>query len=298
VRDLLVEVADAGCLSLLISGGEPLLRRDFVDIYTAAVRLGMLVTVFTNATLVDQRIVTSFVEYPPRQVEISVYGATEATYERITGVRGSFARAIRGIRGLLDAGVRVGLKTMILRDNAHEIEAIEAWAEELGVRFRLDSLVTPRLDGNPAPLEQRVDPGTAVALELGNQKRLSDLISFRDRQSPIPETSSLYGCYAGLTLFHVDPTGVVHPCLMSQEIGLDALGLGFEAAWHSLVAAMGRLQRREDSECAACNLKVLCGYCPGLFALESGSPHVHSEYLCRLGSERLGIIEETCEVRG
>jgi radical SAM protein with 4Fe4S-binding SPASM domain len=297
VLRILAEAADAGCLFMVLSGGEPLLRPDFPRIYAASRRLGMLTTVFTNATLVDERLLEVFREYPPRMVEISLYGVTPQTYERVSGVPGSFARAWKGIDALLEAGVRVGLKTMILRDNLDEIVAIEAKATELGLPFRLDAVVTPRLDGDTRPLEQRVDPDAAVALELATDKRRYDNASFRDQQSALPDSPDLYRCGAGVMGFHLDPQGVLRPCLMTQDLGSDAAGLGFAGAWNEVVEKLTGLRRNEDSVCVKCRWRVLCGYCPGLFALETGSPHGHSPYLCELGERRWQVIDEVCEMR-
>ncbi|MBW1897011.1 MAG: radical SAM protein, partial [Deltaproteobacteria bacterium] len=84
------EITEAGCLHLLISGGEPLTRRDFAEIYSHARTNGLLVTVFTNGTLITDRVLELFRDLPPRIVEISLYGATAATYERVTRVKGSY----------------------------------------------------------------------------------------------------------------------------------------------------------------------------------------------------------------
>ena len=185
VIDLLSAAAEAGCLMMLLSGGEPLLRHDFLDIYTAAKRLGLIVTVFTNASLLTEDHLNVFAEYPPHLVEVSVYGAGEATYERITGVHGSFRRVRTGIERLLDGGARVGLKTMILRDNVDDIDGIEAMATSLGLRFRLDPMVTPRLNGDLTPLEQRVDPQQAVDLEMRTWERRADMAAFFKRHDAL-----------------------------------------------------------------------------------------------------------------
>lgn len=296
VLSLLAEAAEAGCLNMVWSGGEPLLRPDFVEVYRAGCRLGILTTVFTNATLVDHSIASAFVDYPPRLVEVSMYGSTAEVYERITGVRGSYERALRGIGALLDAGVHVGLKTMILRDSLDDVSRIEALADDLGVTFRLDPLVTPRLDGDPAPLAQRVDPAEAAAVELSSPKRLRDAATYHERVMSGPERDSLYQCGAGRTGFYLDPRGTMLPCLMSRRIASDARSLGFGAAWDAVGQVVAGLQRSSDSPCIGCESRAMCGYCPALFALETGSADEPPSYVCRLGEQRLGIIEESCEV--
>jgi radical SAM protein with 4Fe4S-binding SPASM domain len=296
VAGLLSAAADAGCLMLVLSGGEPLLRPDFLDIYTVAKRLGMLVTVFTNATLVTQRHVQTFEDLPPHAVEVSVYGATEATYERVTGVPGSFWRARRGIDLLLSAGVSIVLKTMILRDNADEVAAVERWAGDLGVRFRMDPLVTPRLDGDRTPLDQRVEPDVAVAIELGDEARREAVSAFLDRERTAgtvgaPRADRLYYCGAGIASFHVDPAGYLRPCLMSRSIAHNAPALGFVAAWKATTAAVDAATWEGVGGCAECPRILLCGYCPGLFELENRTPAHPPEYVCRLGECRYGIID-------
>ena len=304
VIDLLSGAAGAGCLLLLLSGGEPLLRDDFVQIYTAARRLGLIVTVFTNASLVTQAHLDAFSEYPPSLVEVSVYGATETTYERITGVPGSFRRvtarpgALAGRwhpRGPEDddpAGERGG-------DRSHR-----GVSPDLGLRFRVDPLVTPRLNGDLAPLEQRVDPQRAVDIELGAAERRMEMTKFFRQQraagTPGPEaTGRLYCCGAGVASFHVDPRGFMHPCLLSLGIAYNAGTLGFAEAWKAVTTATDRVSWDGAGGCVDCPTIDLCGYCPGLFALEQASPSQPPEYMCRLGESRLrAVCVEEPEVAG
>ena len=61
-----------GAMWVLISGGEPLLREDFPQIYMALKRKGLLVSVFTNATLLQDKHIELFKKYPPRDIELSL----------------------------------------------------------------------------------------------------------------------------------------------------------------------------------------------------------------------------------
>jgi MoaA/NifB/PqqE/SkfB family radical SAM enzyme len=300
VTDLLGAAAEAGCLMMLMSGGEPLLRADFLDIYEAAKRLGLIVTVFTNATLVTDQHVKTFVDLPPHAVEVSVYGATEATYERVTGVPGSFQRARRGIELLLAGGVNVVLKTMILRDNAEEVLAMERWASDLGVRFRLDPLIIPRLDGDPSPLEQRVEPDAAVAIELGAEARREEVARFVEQQRAsaiggLPPAERVYYCGAGLASFHADPSGFLRPCLMSRSIAYNSEEMGFLSAWNAVTTAVDSATWEGVGGCAECPKILLCGYCPGLFELEHTTPARPPEYVCQLGECRYSAIDACLE---
>src|SRR5258705_12720443 len=101
---ILDELAEAGCLWLLYTGGEVFARPDFLDIYSAARERGFLITVFTNGTLITPRIADFLAERPPFSIEITLYGRSRATYEALTGVPGSHQRCLRGIDLLSNRG--------------------------------------------------------------------------------------------------------------------------------------------------------------------------------------------------
>jgi MoaA/NifB/PqqE/SkfB family radical SAM enzyme len=124
------EAVSLGALGCLITGGEPLLREDFFDIYRCLKRKGLLVSVFTNATLVNDEHIRLFKRNPPRDIEVSVYGVTQETYERVTRTPGSFAAFMRGLNLLLDSGINVQLKAMALRSNIHELPEIIQFCRE------------------------------------------------------------------------------------------------------------------------------------------------------------------------
>jgi radical SAM protein with 4Fe4S-binding SPASM domain len=302
VVDLMSQAVDVGCLLLLLTGGEPLLRDDFLDIYVAARRMGLLVTVFTNGSLVSKRHLDVFAEYPPHEVEISLYGMSEDTYERVTGVR-AFGRVMESVDNLVDRHVRIGLKSMILRENAADIGSMESYARSLGVPFRVDPVVTPRLDGDRGPLAQRVDPEAAAALEMQVEGYREDMARFYDEHSASieldqPLSKKLYRCGAGRESFHVDSRGFVHPCEMSP-IAYDSRQLGLARCWDAVRAAVNEAVWEEADKCAGCSHVLLCGYCPALFALEGASPAQPPSYLCALGENRRAAIErEELEVVG
>ena len=98
---ILDQIADEGCLWVLLTGGEPFIRPDFLDIYTYAKKKGMLITLFTNGTTITPRIADYLAEWRPSSIEITLYGATKETYEKVTGVHGSYEKCMRGIDLLL-----------------------------------------------------------------------------------------------------------------------------------------------------------------------------------------------------
>jgi radical SAM protein with 4Fe4S-binding SPASM domain len=293
VCELLTQAANAGCLYLLISGGEPLLRQDFPAVYRHARELGMVVTVFTNATLISEGHLELFAEYPPRLVEVSVYGATKETYEAVTRVPNSFERCIRGIHRMIERGIRVGIKTIVMGNNLDEVPLIEEMARELGTPFRLDALICPRLDGGTEPLQERVSPDRAVQLEFADVKRFEEFRRYFQRVRHLDPPETLYQCGAGVTNFYVDPRGILRPCLMTTTVGYDALELGFSTAWKAAVTDIGNLRVGVEHECQKCVKRSVCGYCPGLFTIETGAGERPVSYLCELGNLRFEIMEKS-----
>jgi radical SAM protein with 4Fe4S-binding SPASM domain len=285
-RSLIDQLADAGCLNLLITGGEPLLRRDFAEIYGRAAERGILTTVFTNATLVDERIVSLFDRLTPEMVEVSLYGASPQVYEQITGVPGSYRRCLAGVDALLARGIVVGLKTVVMRENLPEIDAMRRMAEERHVPFRLDAALFPCRDGCQAPLDHRIPPDLAVSLELEDQALLQRTVDFFRRMRRTPAEDRLFSCAAGLTGFHVDPEGRLLPCLMVSTHGFDLRKGSFREGWDSVLPGFREQLVEPGYTCHECEKRFLCGICPAQSGMETGSPQRKAEYLCALGEAR------------
>jgi radical SAM protein with 4Fe4S-binding SPASM domain len=295
IAGILDQAAEAGCLTLLLTGGEPLRRPDFADIYRYAAEKGMLLTVFTNGSLLNSKHVELFRSFPPRAVEITLYGASEETYRHVTGRRGMHERVMQGIRRLKDAGVRFRLKTMLLKDTEADLPALEQFAAEMGAPFRFDAAVSPTLEGGAGPLASRVPPERAVELE-GSSAAQSAL--WARTMDALPESAAgdgrLYTCGAGRTGFHLDPRGRLSPCLMIPWLTFDLAATPFALAWQEIGEAMAAMKAPPDFPCRSCRYKNVCGYCPAFFRLETGSERIRSDYLCALGRCRL---DKTASVR-
>jgi radical SAM protein with 4Fe4S-binding SPASM domain len=291
--ELIDQITDAGCLFLLFTGGEAILRPDFLEIYTYACKKGLLITVFTNATRISDAVIEVFKAYPPRSIEVSLYGATAETYEKITRVSGSYEKCRRGIYALKDHGFRFSLKTMLMNLNIHELEQMEALAAELEVPFRFDAMISPRLDGDQAPLTFRVSPEQAVTKDFARHKRAKELCDFFHRMNQRDGSTDLYICGAGLNMFYINAAGRLLPCLMTVGENHDLSGRYFEDVWRSEAFKKFNQGKKAPALCEKCDIKMLCGYCPGFFKLESGSEQAPSEYLCAIGRERRSAILKT-----
>jgi radical SAM protein with 4Fe4S-binding SPASM domain len=286
LKALVDEVVAEGCLFVLFTGGEILVRSDFPEIYLYARSRGLLITVFTNGTLITDRIADLFAEHTPESIEITLYGMTKQTYERVTRVPGSYEKCLAGIRRLVDRKLPVTLKTMALTWNRDEVEAMEAYARGLGLDFRLDSSLNARVDcGANRNRELQISPERALQLNLGTPGALEELRQFCQRfANPDEEydTEHLYTCGAGQSSFTVDPYGRLQMCQLSRRSFHDLKGGTFAEGWNDLFPRLRERTWQTNAVCRKCNLMSLCGSCPGAAELETGDPE--------------GIIPGFCEL--
>jgi radical SAM protein with 4Fe4S-binding SPASM domain len=285
-QGVLDQLARAGVLWLLVTGGEPLLRPDFAAIYLYAKRKGFHVTLFTNGTLLTPDLADLLAEYPPWEVEITLYGVTAATYERVTGVPGSYALCRQAIDLLRQRGVALSLKTMALTLNRGEIRAMQELADAWGLRFRYDPAVHSRLDGSRRPLDYRLSPEEVVALEKEDPKRLQQWQEFCGRPWLPQDANHLFNCGAALNTFHLDPYGGVYPCLLARWLRYDLRAGTLAEARRGFLSAVRQLPVTHDRTCWECDVRVLCENCPAWAYGEAGDPEAPEPFRCRLAHLR------------
>lgn len=296
VKEILDEIAAMGCLYLVLTGGDPMVRKDFPEIYRHARGLGLLVTVFCDGILVNERILELFRDFPPLKVDISVYGATAETYETVTRVPGSFPKFLRGLERLRAHGIRFGLKTVLMSINRHELGAMRAMAEDLGVPFRMDSALFPCLPTNDhEPLDLRVEPREVVDLELSDPTHLQNWVDYVEERSDLPEAESLYTCGAGTTSFYIDPLGYASPCLMTTHHRHSLAERSFSSLWKRELVQLRSKKPREGYTCNSCEMRVACSSCPAFNYQENGEEDVKSEYVCETTRHRWETIQNARE---
>ncbi len=293
-----------GALWVLISGGEPLLRKDFAEIYLALKRKGLLVSVFTNACLVTDEHVTLFQKYPPRDIEVTVYGVTPETYERVSRRPGSYAAFRRGLKLMLDGGLKVRLKAMAIRSNLEEIPAIAAFCRKFtNDYFRFDPLLHLRYDQDPQRnaeiRDERLSPAEVVSIEQGDDARASGLEKNCEGLI-VPEfandaSDKLFYCGAGNKTFAISYDGIFRLCTDLWHPGtiFDLHKGSLAQAWDELAPRVRALRSRSlvyQERCGRCPIINLCLYCPAHAALECGQMDGWSEYFCQVAHARAEAI--------
>ena len=293
ITGLLVELVVLGCLWLLFTGGEPLIRDDFSGIYEYAKKKGILVSLFTNGTQVTPQLADFLQDLPPRSIEITLYGASETTYEKMTGSKGSYEACLHGIHLLLDRRLPVRLKTVITTVNIHEFHLIQDFVEALGLQFRFDALINPRIDKRGDLSGLRISPEEVVELDLTVPERPSEYLQLHKRALDIEGCrGDLFRCGAGRSTFHVDPYGRLSVCTMMRYPSYDLRKGSFQRGWYDFLPGVRNQQYTTASKCRECSLAAICHQCPAWGYLEHGDPEVPVEFLCQvtqLRAEAFGI---------
>jgi radical SAM protein with 4Fe4S-binding SPASM domain len=306
IEDIAGQAVSLGAVWCLISGGEPLLRQDFNEIYLALRKKGLLVSVFTNACLVREEHVRLFQKYPPRDLEVTVYGISQETYERVTRRPGSYASFRKGLDLLLESGLKVRLKAMALRSNVNELPAIAKFCRaHTSDTFRFDPLLHLRFDRDPQRnqeiIGERLSPEEIVRIEQSDEKRAGalekncDTFIFPEHNGEMCD--HLFHCGAGTGNFSVSYDGIFRLCadLWQEDCTFDLRKGSLEQAWNELVPVV-RDQRSTNpvflERCRRCPIINLCLWCPAHAHLESGEMDGWIDYFCQVAHARAKAIQD------
>ena len=251
---------------------EPLLRSDFLDIYKYAKSKGFLISIFTNGTLITQELVNCLKELPPYCVEISLYSLTKKTYEYITGTSESFEKCLQGINMLVEAGISVKIKTVLMIENKHQIIDIAKYAHSLGVEYKVFPRIIPKLNGSKDPCLLRVsfdDVNNLINIIDTNSDQEACNLNYNNNISK----NEYLPCSAGLNSFHVDASGNLTPCVILRTFAYNILSGSFYIGWQKMVDYMSSLSFKEMKidKYDETEYKLICNHCPGLAYLEHNS---------------------------
>lgn len=238
---LLLILRDSGVLWLQLTGGEPMIDRQFLDTYKAAFELGMMLTILSNGSrLFQPRVLELLTTCKPHRITLSVYGATEASYDGLTRRKGAFRLFEKGLHAGHEAGLPLALSMIVTRHNAHEVPQMRALSDRLGL-----------------PMDEYVN---MVPTIYGGAETLPAQSSAHLRRRKI-----FTGCNAGHTFFHVDPHGRASICKVGRDPNIDLIAKG-AAGLAELGAIADRLLLRQGG-CSGCQLQGRCGTCMPLVQL-------------------------------
>ena len=294
------EMRKAGVLFLLLTGGEPLLFPDFQRLYLELKRMGMVLTINTNGTLLDEKWADFFGREKPRRINITLYGADERAYEELCHYPGGFERTMRGIRLLKERGVDVKINGSVTKENCKDIERIYQIGRELEIPVHMDTYMLPGIRERGLAIEQqsRLAPEAAAATELETVKTELGEEQFpfyvQRKIAQIENGPDIYPdgmtCMAGSCSFSVNWQGEMRPCVTIEEPSVPVFEMGFDAAWEKMSG--GAKKFRLHTKCVKCRLRPVCKTCVASAWLETGIYDGLPEYLCRYAKEYARLLYE------
>jgi radical SAM protein with 4Fe4S-binding SPASM domain len=270
------KLSQEGCFWLCFTGGEPLLREDFCDIYTYAYKKGFLITVFTNATLVNKKIANLFFRLSPFCVETTFNAATKNTFDNITGVKGSFLQALSGIKLMHDLNIPLKLKCQAMTLNYKELSLMRKLYRKFGSKFYCSTLIDPSINGSLAPCKLRLD-----------ERRLKSIFSSRNNPADIDRAQDckdkkLYSCGMGRWNIYIDPSARFSFCNLLRKPGFDLFKSSLENSFRVVSDVQSAYEAKLNKKCLACNFKQSCRNCPARAWLELKDKSGIVDYFCRL----------------
>ena len=288
---------EQGMLYLLLTGGEPFLRPDFQEILSGLHRMGLLISINSNGTLIDEETVEWLKETPPVRINITLYGASDET--RLCGNPKGFTQTARAIRLLKEAGIQVKINCSVTPYNVDDLEGIYAFAREEGLLVQATSYMFPplRRDTSMVGQNDRFSPQEAayqsaciLALDLGEDEFLrrvsrDESLAFpQEIEEDCPEIDGEgdgIRCRAGKCSFWITWDGRMLPCGMFPEGNAqNVFQIGFEKAWKQVHEEA--LAIRLPAKCSGCTLRDQCKACAAMVMTESGNFHTVPEYRCKM----------------
>ena len=279
---------DHGMLYLLLTGGEPFLHPEFPAILRGLHEMGLLVSVNTNATLIDESAISWLKKSPPVRVNVTLYGASDETYERLCGEPKGFTKAVRGIQLLHDAGIPVKINCSMTPDNVADFPQIAAFCKENHLVLQYNSYMFPpaRKDENLVGRNFRFTPQDAAYYMALAELVTGGEDAFMSRNVPVPELTDDCGylgegirCRAGRCSFWVTWDGRLLPCGMFVLPDCpNVFTEDFVAAWEQIKQRVEQI--RLPAKCAGCELKDHCKACAAMVYTESGNFSDIPRYRC------------------
>lgn len=298
------EARAEGLLFLLLTGGEPMLRTDFWDVYEALCGMGFIVNLFTNATMIDAAAAARFARRPPGKAVVTIYGASAETYGAVCRNPVAFDRAVAGTKRLVDAGIHTEVRATVCKDNVRDLEAIDVLGQRLTGRTMVETnmMLTPPVRGAcTCAAERRLEPHEIMALGKKDQPGCEDETVAADPNEEVhvshvpgaiprsqldaPNYDALppMYCSGGRSSFWAAWDGRMLPCALMDYPATDPVGDGFAAAWRKLVEETDRIPGA--TPCRGCPYRRYCSVCPGRLQAETGSFTEAAPYVCAVARE-------------
>lgn len=310
--ELAEELREEGMLYLLLTGGEPFLWPDFWELYTKLHEMGFLISINTNGSLINEKAIEQLKKYPPTRINLTLYGASDETYESLCGIKGVFHKVDKAIRGLKEAKIAVKLNCSLTPENAGDLEKIVSYAKEQELLLDVATYMFPplRRDTSMVGQNERFTPEESAfynleryRLQYGEEMYVQYLERLSAGLIPPPglEESCVdpvdgkIMCRAAKSSFWITWDGYMAPCGMMYEPKIDITTQKFKEGWKQLVKIGEELIC--SGVCTTCLNHKICHSCAAVAQAETGKVSGIPVYLCEQMTAARKLAEKELSLR-
>ncbi len=287
----------AGTLFLLLTGGEPFLWPDFTELYEYLSCKGFVLSINSNGTLITEETAAWLRERKPARINITLYGASNETYERLCGAKGMYDRVKKGIDALLKADIPVKLNASMTPYNISDQKAILDFAKERDLMIEMGTYMFPPIRKSEDLIGEgdRFTPEESARYMLDQHKHLLDQTAYTQYltsacQGSVPPPGldeqcvdagdGMVRCQAGRGSWWITWDGWMLPCGMVPHPRADAVNQNFNTAWSHIVNETEKI--RLSGVCESCKDRFICHSCMAMAYAETGKHSGIPRYLCRM----------------
>lgn len=273
--DIARQLRDMGTLRITLTGGEVFTRADFWEIYSKLNQMGFWITILSNGSLIDETAMEKFREFGmPHSVKLTAYGACNETYSKVCGAPEGFSKLSKAIDLLKEAGVPTSMTGTIVRENAHDLQAMYRFAAEKKIFFQHSIAVVK---------SSRDSINSAEKSRLGfldySYELTQDVL---EKSRYVIQEEPFYMCASYRKSLFITWNGNFQLCSFLTEPHIKYSG-EVTSDFKNLYGLLKKM--KTPSECSECEWKDFCQRCPGILCAESGHPEKINSDFCQTAKQ-------------
>lgn len=302
IKQIVDAARKEGCRRWSISGGEPMLRPDFPELFDYISRHSCSYSLNTNGVLITPEIARLLRRKGVKM--IALYGATARVHDYITRSPGSFEAAMQGFAYLKEARAGFTVQIIPMKDNYHQFKEMLKLAESLSRHYRIGASwlylsASGSLEKNKEIRQERLPPKEVIELDKPDLSYEEWMEEEGDKNCSLPDKyGGLFAsCISVRRDFHIDPYGKMSFCCYIKEPGLryDLRKGSFKTAWEEFIPSLSekvKPAKEYQENCGTCEFRRDCRFCPVYGYLEHRRFSAPVGYLCAVAKENR-IFKET-----
>lgn len=296
-------LVDRGLMDAYFTGGEIFTRTDFEEIYVYAKKKGVLLSLLSNITLLTQKHVELFREYPVEIISTTMYGYTEEAYERVTGVKGSYKKFMMALDLLQNNEIPYELKYVAMEQNYEDVYKMREFGKKLGVPMVIILDVHPMSDGSTDPMKFRLTPQDAFEFDIKDNGRCTfwkevakDLVSgeinIRPRRTIERFNQGyLYPCSIANQHVFITSDYKMQGCVRASYRQFDLHKGTFDEGWEYLQQEFVHKKSTSNYKCNSCQNIRFCEHCVANFMLAYGDEEKVDTFFCDVAALRRKFVD-------